>query len=103
MTAISRETGEVLLEKKVRTERDELRQVICGLPGLKRILFEEGPMSGMIRDTLEDVADDVVSCDQTRSALIARSDHSTDDQHARRLGALCRARVTHPVQGRLGT
>jgi transposase len=97
LTVISDETGELLLEMKVRTDPAEMRQVVAGLPGPKKVLFEEGPMSGLLRDALEGVADEVVSCDPTKNALVARSEHSTDELDARRLGLLCRAGVIHPV------
>lgn len=84
LAAISQETGEVLLEMKVRTEAEELRRVVSSIPGPKKVLFEEGPMSGLIRDALESVADEVISCDPTKNALVAKSELSTDELDARR-------------------
>jgi len=53
VSVISEETGELLLEMKVRTDPAEMREMVAGLPGPKKVLFEEGPMSGMLRDALE--------------------------------------------------
>ncbi len=97
MTVASEETGEVLLELKVPTRPEDLRRVVGGIPGPKRVLFEEGPMSGLIRDALEGLAEEVVSCDPTRNALVARAEDSSDERDARRLIVLNRARATHPV------
>jgi hypothetical protein len=40
--------GEVLLEMQVPTRAEELRRVVGGIPGPKRVVFEEGPMSGLV-------------------------------------------------------
>ena len=76
LVAASEETGEVFLELKVPSTVENLRRVIEGITGSKRVVFEEGPLSGMIKDALEGVAEKIVSCDPTRNALIARSEHS---------------------------
>ncbi len=95
--AVISEEGEVLIELQVATEPDELRRVVRGVPGPKRVVFEEGPLSAMIHDALKDVADQVVSCDPTKNALVSRSDSSNDRLDARRLGVLDRAGATHEV------
>lgn len=91
------EAGEVLLEMPVRTEAEELRRVIGGIAGPKKVVFEEGPMSGLIRDALEGVAEEIVSCDGSRNALIARSEDSDDERDAFRLTVLERAGALHAV------
>jgi transposase len=91
------EEGEILIELRVETTPEELRRVVGGVPGPKRVIFEEGPLSAMIHDALEGVADEIISCDPTRNALIARSENSNDEQDARRLGVLHRAGAIHPV------
>lgn len=97
LTAVEEQTGEVLLELKVRTEAEELRRVVGGLPGPKTVVFEEGSLSGMVHDALKDVAERVISCDPTRNALVARAEHSDDRLDARRLITLHRAAALHPV------
>ena len=97
VSAISEETGELLLERTVRTDPGELREVVGAIAGRKKVLFEEGPLSGLIRDALEGLVEEVISCDPTKNALIARSEHSTDELDARRLGQLGRMGVIHPV------
>jgi transposase len=82
------ELGELLLEMKVATQAQELRRVVGGIAGPKQVVFEEGPLSGMIRDALEGVADQIVSADPSQNALIARSEDSNDEKDARRLGTL---------------
>lgn len=96
MSVVS-EQGEILLEMPVRTEREELRRVIGGIPGPKRVVFEEGPMSGLIRDALEGAADEIISCDGSRNALIALSEDSNDERDARRLGKLAQLGALHEV------
>lgn len=98
LVAVS-EDGEILLEMKVSTQAEELRRIIEGIPGPKRVVLEQGPMSGMIHDALADVADEIISCDPTQNALIARSEKKNDELDARqlaklaRLGALCKVYV----------
>jgi transposase len=91
------EEGEVLLEMKVATDPAILRTIIGGIPGPKRVVFEEGPLSGRLMDALKDVADEVISCDPARNAMIARSENSNDERDARRLALLTRAGAIHPV------
>lgn len=85
------EEGEVFLEMKVPTDMSLLRQIIGGIAGRKRVVFEEGPLSGRLADALRDVADEIVSCDPARNALIARAEDASDERDARRLIMLDRA------------
>jgi transposase len=89
--------GEILIELQVETTPEELRRVVSGIPGPKRVVLENGPLSAMIHDALEGLAEQVVSCDPTRNALISRSDSSNDRLDARRLGILDRAGAIHEV------
>ena len=91
------EKGEVILEMKVPTEPQTLRTIIGGIPGPKRVVFEEGPLSGMLSDALTGVADEIVSCDPTLNALIARNENSNDKRDARSLATLARMEKLHPV------
>lgn len=91
------ESGEVLLKLKVATEREELRRMVGGIAGPKQVVFEEGPMSGMIRDALEGLAEEIISCDGSRNALIARAEDSDDERDAIRLAVLARAGALHGV------
>ena len=84
------EDGEVLLERQVATEPAELRRAVEAISGPKRVVFEEGPLSAMIRDALDGVAEEIVSCDPTRNALIARAEDSNDERDAHRLATLSR-------------
>ncbi len=89
--------GEILIELQVETTPEELRRVVSGIPGPKRVILENGPLSAMIHDALEGLAEQVVSCDPTKNALVSRSDSSNDRLDARRLGILDRAGATHEV------
>lgn len=91
------EAGETLLELKVATTAQELQRVIKGIPGPKRVVFEEGALSGMIRDALVDRVEELVSADTTRNALIARAEDANDENDTRRLAMLSRAGALHPV------
>jgi transposase len=91
------EGGQVLLEMQVATRAEELRRVIGGIPGPKSVVFEEGPMSGMISDAVRDLVDEVISCEPSHNALIARAEDSNDERDARRLGQLARLRAVRPV------
>jgi transposase len=96
LVAVS-EDGEILLEMKVSTQAEELRRIIEGIPGPKRVVLEQGPMSGMIHDALADVADEVISCDPTQNAWIARSEDKNDELDARRLAKLSRVGALREV------
>lgn len=91
------EEGEVILEMKVPTDGEILRGIIGGIPGRKRVVFEEGPLSGMLSDALSDVADEIISCDASHNALIARSEDSNDERDAARLAMLARVNELHAV------
>jgi transposase len=80
--------GEVFLEMQVATEAEELRRAVSAVPGPKRVVFEEGPMSALIYDALKDVADQIISSDPTRNSLIARAEDSNDLKDAISLGTL---------------
>jgi transposase len=95
--AVMTKDGEVLLEMQVQTRPEELRRVVSGIPGPKRVVFEEGPMSGLIHDALKDVADEVVSVDPAHNALIGRAEDASDERDAVRLGTLANNRSTRPV------
>ena len=95
--ALVTKDGEVLLEMQVPTRAEELRRVVAGIPGPKRVVFEEGPMSGLVHDAVKDVADKVVSVDPTRNALIARAEDASDEKDAVRLAELANNRSTREV------
>ena len=95
--AVFSEGGELVIELQVATEPAELRRVVGGVPGPKRVVFEEGPLSAMIHDVLADVAEEVVSCDPTRNRLVSESDCSNDRNDARRLAKLDRLGATSKV------
>lgn len=95
--AVVSESGEVQFEMKVKTERDALRTIVAGVPGPKRVVFEEGPLSGRLHDWLADLCEETISCDPSRNALIARSEDANDERDARRLATLARAGALHRV------
>ena len=95
--ALVTKDGEVLLEMQVPTRPEELRRVVAGISGPKRVVFEEGPMSGLIHDALKDVADEVMSVDPTRNALISRAEDGSDEKDAVRLAMLVNNRSTREV------
>ncbi len=103
--ALVTKDGEVLLEMQVATRAEELRRVVAGIPGPKRVVFEEGPMSGLIHpeqpgvsgDALKDVADEVTSVDPTRNALISKAEDASDEKDAVRLATLVNNRSTREV------
>jgi transposase len=83
--------GEIFLETIVPTKTEDLKKVIGAIPGPKRVIFEEGPMSGLIHDALHGLVDELVSSDPTKNALIARAEFSNDEVDARQLIVLDRA------------
>jgi transposase len=91
------EAGEILLELRVPTTREELRRVIGGIPGVKRVVFEHGPLAALIKDALRDLVEEIVAADPTQNPLIARAENASDELDARRLGVIDRARKIHPV------
>lgn len=96
MTVVSKE-GEVLFEVKTPTTREALRSLVAGVPGPKRVVFEEGPLSGSLHDWLEDLCEDLISCDGAYNALIARAEDSNDERDARRLATLAQLNALRPV------
>jgi len=86
--AVLNKDAEVVLEMQVPTSQEEIRRVVAGIPGPKRVVFEEGPLSGLIYDAVKDVADEVMSTDPGRNALISRSENSDDESDAVSLGLL---------------
>jgi transposase len=97
LLALVDEQGELLLEMKVATDAEALRKIAGGIPGPKRVVFEEGPMSAMLHDALSDVCEEVVSCNPTHNALIARAEDSSDERDAQRLALLVRTGSVQPV------
>ena len=95
--SVATERGEIVLELPVETKPEVLRQVIGGIAGPKRVIMENGPLSGLIHDALQGVVEEVISCDPARNALIARAEDSNDERDARRLGLLDRAHALHAV------
>jgi transposase len=91
------EHGEVIIELQVETRPEELRRVVGGIPGPKRVVFEEGPLSGMIYDALKDVADEVISCDPTRNPYVSEAEVSDDERDTRRLSELAVLGKIHKV------
>jgi transposase len=55
-------------------------------------------MAAFIKDALKDLADEIIAADPTANALIARSEHSTDETDARRLGTIYRAKGIKRVE-----
>jgi len=95
--ALVTKDGEVMMEMQVPTRAEELRRIVGGIPGPKRVVFEEGPMSALIHDALKDVADEVASVDPTRNALICRAEDASDERDAVRLAELANNRSTRTV------
>lgn len=85
------ENGTPLLELKVATKAEDLQRIVRGIPGPKRVVFEEGPLSGLIHDALVGEADEIISSNPTFNALIARAEDANDENDARRLAILSRA------------
>jgi transposase len=88
---VSLPTGEVVLEKVIATKGEVLRREIGAIDGPKRVVLENGPWAALVVDAVREVADEVVACDPTRNALIARAEDANDERDARRLGVLSRA------------
>ena len=60
------EQRETVLEMNVATERDELRRIVSAVLRPKCVIFEEGPLSGMICDALGDVVRQGMPCFRPR-------------------------------------
>jgi transposase len=87
----------VVLELKVPTEREEMRRAVGAIKGAKRVVFENGPLAGMMNDWLVDLVDEIVAADPTMNPLIALAENASDELDARRLGTIDRAGGIHPV------
>jgi transposase len=95
---VADETGDVLLELQVPTTKKGLRRAVDEIVGPKRVIMENGPMAALVKDALKDLVEEIISADPTQNALIARSEHSTDELDAQRLGTIYRARGIHQVE-----
>jgi transposase len=89
--------GLILLEKTIATKHADLRREIAAISGRKRVVFENGGMSGLIMDALRGVADEIVACDATQNSLIAHAEDSCDERDARRLAMLSRVNALKGV------
>ena len=95
--AVISEGGEVVLEMKVPTDPNALAKLIAGIPGPKRVVFEQGPLAARLHDALKDCCEEVISSDPTYNALIARAEDSNDERDARRLGTLAQVNAVRKV------
>ena len=91
------EDGEVLLELRVPTTREDLRRVVKAVPGARTVVFEHGPLAAVIKEWLQDLVEEVIAADPTRNPEIARAESASDELDARRLGLIHRSRGVHPV------
>lgn len=94
---VSDGNGNVLKEMRVPTSRTQLRRAVCAVEGEKHVIFEEGPLSVLVFDALEDVAEKVVSSDPAYNALIARDEDSDDERDARNLAKLYEIQAVREV------
>jgi len=93
----SRADGTILSEAIVATEPEALRRATRAIAGPKRVVFENGPLAAMVIDALQDEVEEIIACDPTRNALIARAEDSNDERDARRLAVLARANALTAV------
>lgn len=63
-------------------------EAVSALAGPKRVVLEQGPLSGLIHDALGSVCAEVISADPTRNALIARDETNNDVRDARNLAEI---------------
>lgn len=91
------EAGEVVMERKVATTAEALAEAVRAVSDPKRVVFEEGPLSGLIHDALASLAAEVISADPTRNALIALDERSDDARDARHLAELAQLGRVRPV------
>jgi len=94
---VSDESGQVVAETQVPTRKDALREAVGAVEGQKCVVFEEGPLSVLVKEALEGVAEQVVSCDPAYNALIARDEDHSDERDARHLEKLFRLEAVRPV------
>lgn len=94
---VTDEDGRVLDEMRVPTETRQLRRAVSAVDGDTRVVFEEGPLSMLARDALEDVAEEVVSADPAHNGLIARDENSDDESDARHLATLLQVGAVREV------
>lgn len=95
--AVISERGEVVLEMKVPTDPKTLRELVAGIPGPKRVVFEQGPLAARLHDALKGCCEEVINSDPTRNALIARAEDSNDERDARRLATLAQVNAVRKV------
>jgi hypothetical protein len=110
LAAVS-EDGEVLLELQAETQPQELRRVVSGIRGRKRVVFEQGPLSGLIRpeqpgvsgDALAGIADEIIAADPGASGAGLPSGALTRparEERAHREGRGLDGREGYAAQGR---
>jgi transposase len=94
---VTDQNGKVLQEGQVATQRRALREAVGAIEGDKCVVFEEGPLSVLVKDALQGVAEQVVSCDPAYNALIALDENHSDQRDARHLEKLFRLKAVRPV------
>lgn len=89
--------GRMVDRGRVPTALPTLRQLVQSLRRPRRVVLEEGPMSGWIYRGLRSVADEIVVCDPRRNALIAKDGDKDDPIDVEKLTQLTRADCLRPV------
>lgn len=91
--AVGKERGSF----KVPTTIPTLTEAIERVPAPRKLVIEEGPLSGWLCRNLQHLVEEMVSCDAFRNALIAREGEKSDPIDWRKLVQLYRGGYTKAV------
>jgi len=92
--------GVIILQKRIATSKVELKKLVEGIPGPKRVIVEESQLSDWAARVLTAHVDEVIRCQPRFNRLISASEDKCDKKDAESLSDLLYLnrfrRVHHP-------
>jgi transposase len=89
--------GTIILRKQIPTSRLELRKLVAGITGPKRVMVEESQFADWVTRALVDHAEEVIRCQPRFDRLIGASEDKRDKTDAESLSDLLYLNRFKPV------
>src|SRR5512147_2486224 len=80
--------GVVVLQRRIRTTKNELLDFVASIPGQKRVVVEEDRMADWVTRLLQPHVDEVIRCQPQYNKLISGSEDKCDKMDAKSLSEL---------------
>jgi transposase len=90
-------SGEIILQRRIRTTSKELIHFVDGIEGQKRVVVEEDQMADWVTRLLQPHADEVIRCQPQYNKLISGSEDKCDKMDAKALSELLYLNRVKPV------